>query len=145
MLINGRWKLRDDNVVRPVVETEVLAVDDTWVKMELLLDSGGDCTVLTASSLAALGLPHLPAPVQLGGVGGAATTVSVGTHIRFSLDTGGRVVFQGTFAAFTQPDALDMNVLGRDIMKLFAAIIDQPGDVVCMIGKGHRYSISKES
>jgi hypothetical protein len=32
-----------------------------------------------------------------------------------------------------------MSVLGRDIMKLFAVIVDEPGNLVCLIGKGHRY------
>jgi hypothetical protein len=128
-----------------VIIADVLAADGSWLSAEFLVDIGADRTVLMASLLRSLALPHLPAPSQLGGVGGAAVTVSVGTHLRFALDGGGSLTFQGSLAGFTNPDALDMNVLGRDIMNHFAVIADRPGDLVCMIGKGHRYAITKDS
>jgi hypothetical protein len=143
MLIFGRWAVSEDSIVRPVIVADVLAADGSWLSAELLVDIGADRTVFTAAFLTTLALPHLPAPHQLGGVGGAASTVAVGTRIRFPLDGGGTVTFQGTFAPFTQPDALDMNVLGRDIMNLFAVIVDRPGEVVCMIAKPHSYTITK--
>jgi len=34
-----------------------------------------------------------------------------------------------------------MSVLGRDILDLFAVIVDRPGDVVCLVGQRHRYQI----
>jgi hypothetical protein len=34
-----------------------------------------------------------------------------------------------------------MSVLGRDITNLFGVIVDRPGDVVCLVGQGHRYLI----
>jgi hypothetical protein len=37
-----------------------------------------------------------------------------------------------------------MSVLGRDIMNLFAVVVDRPGDLVCMIGKGHSYTITRQ-
>ena len=52
-------------------------------------------------------------------------------------------VFRGQFAAATEVDALDINVLGRDITGLFAVIVDQPGDVVCLLGQRHRYTIEQ--
>jgi hypothetical protein len=33
------------------------------------------------------------------------------------------------------------SVLGRDITGLFAVIVDRPGDLVCLVGQRHRYSI----
>ena len=53
------------------------------------------------------------------------------------------VLFRGTFAAFTLLESLDMSVLGRDITNLFAVIIDRPGDVVCLLGQRHRYTITE--
>jgi hypothetical protein len=110
-----------------------------------LVDSGGDRTVFNAICLEQLSLPHLPAPVQLGGVGGPTNTIHVGTHLRFPLDGGGAITFEGTFAAFTNAEDLDINDLGRDIMKHFAVIVDQPRKVVRMIGNGHSYSVTRES
>jgi hypothetical protein len=37
-----------------------------------------------------------------------------------------------------------MSILGRDITNQFALIIDRPRDLVCLLGPGHRYSISAE-
>lgn len=79
MLIPGFWTLCDDGIIRPVIEGEVLGADGSWLPVELLVDVGADRTVFTAAVLAALALPHLPAPHQLGGVGGAASTIAVAT------------------------------------------------------------------
>lgn len=51
------------------------------------------------------------------------------------------MVFRGQYAAVTNLEILDMSVLGRDITRLFAVIIDQPGDVVCLLGQWHHYTI----
>ncbi len=140
MLIRGLWTLCDDGIIRPVVESEVLGADGSWLRV----DVGADRTVFNAAVLATLALPHQSAPHQLGGVGGAAATVAVATHIRLPLGGGSTIAFQGTFAGFTPADALDMCVLGRDIMNLFAVIVDRPGDIVCMVGQGHGYLITNQ-
>jgi hypothetical protein len=36
-----------------------------------------------------------------------------------------------------------MSVLGGDITGLFAVIVDRPGDVVCLLGQRHRYTIEQ--
>jgi Aspartyl protease len=139
MLIHGLWHLCDDGVIRPIFRGEILAHDGTWVQTRFLVDIGADRTVLSADILEALGLQSAAAPHQLAGVGGESPTVAVQTQIVFFREGGSRVTFRGQFAAFTEVDALDMSVIGRDITNLFAAIIDRPGDVVCLVGSGHRY------
>jgi hypothetical protein len=47
----------------------------------------------------------------------------------------------GEYAAFTQLESLDMSVLGRDIMDMFAVIADRSDDVVAFIREPHRYRI----
>jgi hypothetical protein len=37
-----------------------------------------------------------------------------------------------------------MSVLGRDITGLFAVIVDQPGNVVCLLRQRHRYMIEQQ-
>jgi hypothetical protein len=77
----------------------------------------------------------------LGGVGGTADSVELFTRLRFVRENGAVVESRGQFAAFTEPEALDMCVIGRDITEMFAVVADRPGDVVAMLARPHRYAI----
>jgi hypothetical protein len=144
MQIDGEWYVCDDGIIRPVVRGEVLASDGSWVPTPFLVDIGADCTVLAAAILALLHLRHGVARERLGGLGGVAHSVVVESQIRLSQSEGDKVVFRGQFAAVTSLEALDMSVLGRDITNLFAVIVDQPGDTVCLLRPRHRYSILRD-
>ena len=141
MRISGLWYLCDDGIVRPVIRGEVQAADGTWMKVPFLVDTGADRTVFSADILNALHLQPINSPDRLGGVGGIADSVGVKTQIRLTQDDAGKAVFKGQFAGFTDPEALDMSVLGRDILNLFALIVDQPADTVCLLGQKHFYTI----
>jgi hypothetical protein len=109
--------------------------------MEFLVDTGADRTVLSAATLAILHLQPLAPQAYLGGLGGRAMSVVVETQMRFNHDAGGTVTFRGHYAAVTEQEALDMNVLGRDITGLFAVLVDRPGQVVALLGQRHQYLI----
>jgi hypothetical protein len=141
MHISGEWHLCDDGVERPVIHGEVQASDGSWVLTPFLTDVGADCTVLCADTLAEPGLPAVTHRGRLGGLGGVVAPVVVETTIQFTQTQGGEVTFRGQFSAVTDPEALDMNVLGRDITDLFAVIVDRPGDRVCLLRERHRYAI----
>jgi hypothetical protein len=89
----------------------------------------------------ALKLTSSGAAQQLAGIGGQASSVVVDTQIQMPRENGTMVLLRGEFAAFTDPTALDMSVLGRDVTNLFALIIDRAQDIVCLLGSGHRYLI----
>jgi hypothetical protein len=145
MQINGEWSLFDDGIVRPVMRGEALADNNRWVAAEFLVDTAADRTVFSAGLLATLHLQHIPAQERLGGLGGMTPSVIVETQLRFRREAGrGTVVLRGQFAAVTEPEALDISVLGRDIIGLFALIVDQPGNVVCLLGQQHRYRIEQQ-
>jgi hypothetical protein len=141
MRVDGHWLVCDDGIVRPVVPGEVLIADGSWQSLPLLVDTAADRTVFSGMVLSHLGLPIASAS-QLGGVGGAVPTVEVATSLRLKDLTGARIVFQGRFAAFPDPAALDMSVLGRDILNLFALIVDRPRDVVRLLGTPHGYAFT---
>jgi hypothetical protein len=141
MLISGVWLLCDDGVVRPVIYGEVLAGSGSWVKAPFLVDTAADRTVFSADILKALQLPCLVTPEQLSGVGGRAASVVVETQVRLTREGDNKVVFRGQYAALTEPEALDMSVLGRDLTNLFAVITDRPRDFVCLLGQRHQYVI----
>jgi hypothetical protein len=141
MRINGEWFACDDGFVRPVVRGEILNAHGNWEPALFLVDTGADCTVFSAALLDVLGFDTTTSDQRLGGVGGVVQSVKVTTPIRLLRDDGGTSLFRGEYAAFTQLEALDISVLGRDILQLFAVIVDRPDDVVALIRKPHRYVI----
>ena len=143
MQISGSWYVCGDGVVRPVILGAVLTVSGVWEPVRFLVDTGADCTAFSADALTMLQLPQQIAAAQLGGVGGASPTVTVETEIRLTTTDKHKVIFKGRFAAFTDPAAIDMSVLGRDITNLFALIVDRPGDMVTLIGQRHRNGIEQ--
>jgi hypothetical protein len=145
MQINGEWFLGSDGIVRPVIRGEILTDNGSWVSAPFLMDTGADRTVFSATILAALYLQPIAMQERLGGLGGQATAVVVETQIRFRHEAAkGSVVFRGQYAAVTEMEALDISVLGRDITGLFAVIVDQPGNVVCLLGQRHHYTIEQK-
>jgi hypothetical protein len=143
MLISGAWHLCDDGIVRPVIRGEIQTGDGSWVETPFLVDTGADRTVFCADVLKSLHLAPIDPMEQLSGIGGGAPSVLVDTQIALPHGAAGRASFRGRYAAFTELDALDMCVLGRDLTNLFAVIVDRPRDIVCLLGQRHRYSIEE--
>ncbi|MGI9303659.1 MAG: hypothetical protein ACR2RB_13305 [Gammaproteobacteria bacterium] len=50
--------------------------------------------------------------------------------------------FGQKYAACTDPEALDMSVLGRDILEMFALVVDRRTDLIAIIGGQHHYTIA---
>jgi aspartyl protease len=141
MRINGRWRLWSDGTVLPMIRLEVLAQDGGWRQDDFLVDTGADGTAFTVDLQAHLGLPSTPA-ASVTGVGGAAPSVLIATSLRLQRDDGGTVtVHSRQFVGLSGPSAFDMNVLGRDILDLFAVIVDRPGNVVCLLAPRHQYAV----
>jgi hypothetical protein len=67
--------------------------------------------------------------------------VLVETRLRFLDERHGEVTFRGPFAAFTDRNALDISILGRDVTAHFAVLVDRPGDRVCLVHPPHCYTI----
>ena len=144
MKINGEWLLFDDGIKRPVIQGKLLTGDGSWQPAEFLVDTGADRTVFNAATLSKLGLQPIVPQEQVSGLGGLTDSVVVETQVQFTRETGSKVVFRGRYAAVTEVEALAVCVLGRDITGLFAVIVDQPGDAVCLLGQRHRYTIEQD-
>lgn len=145
MLCRAEWLLCDDDIVRPVLRAEVLASNNRWEPAEFLLDTGADRTVLSANILAALGPMPRDDNDRISGVGGIIETVVVRTQIRLTRDEGNKIIFRGAFAACTDPELLDMSVLGRDILDLFTLIVDRKTDFIGLLRGQHDYKIVVDS
>jgi hypothetical protein len=141
MRMNGTWFLGADGITRPVIWAQILTHHGPWIAAPFLVDTGADRTVFSAGVLATLQLPPLVAQERLGGI---VPSVLVDTQVRLLQEAGGPITVRGPYAAVTAPDAVDMSVMGRDITGLFAVIVDQPGQVVCLLGQRHRYRIEAD-
>jgi predicted aspartyl protease len=141
MRFNGEWLQCDDGIVRPIIRAEILSGDGNWRRFELLVDTGADRTVISANILAALNIAATHPQQQIAGAGGFLNSVIVNTQIRLTRDDGETAIFRGEYHACTQEEALDMSVLGRDLLDMFVLIVDKGNDVVAIIGGHHRYTI----
>jgi hypothetical protein len=74
-------------------------------------------------------------------LGGLAEAIYFETQIQLTRDGGGKVSFRGSYAAVVKDEALDFSVLGRDILSLFAVIINDPQRTVCLLSQCHSYII----
>ena len=144
MRINGTWHMCDDGIIRPVMGAEIQAGDGSWVKAPFLVDTGADRTVFSGDILQALHLQPV-AEDRLGGMGAVVSIIIVETRIRLTHENNGKILFRGRYAAVTDTQALDMSVLGRDVINLFAVIVDWPQRLVCLLGQPHQYTIRLQS
>ena len=139
MRINGEWCLCDDGITRPTILVDVLAADGSNCKNQFIIDSGADRTVFTSDLLNQLGLSSdAPAGIKLVGVGGRQAFVNVQTVLEFVCDDRRTIRVRGDFAAFTDPTALDMSVLGRDVTNNFDLILSRPRNEVTLLAAPHR-------
>jgi hypothetical protein len=143
MRIVGEWFVCTDGILRPTVVGYAADVAGTEHEERFLLDSGADATVFTAGSFQSLGLPtRLPATgVGLSGVGGGQASVLFRTTLTLYADDGNPARIQGDFAAFTDPAAADMSILGRDVLDHFDVIISRRRHEVLLLATNHTYHI----
>ena len=143
MLCQGEWMRCDDGIVRPILRGRILGGDGMWRRIEFLVDTGADRTLISASALGLLDLPCVQPEDRIGGVGGLVDSVDMTTQIRLVRDDGQWITLRGVYAACVQLEALDMSVLGRDILNLFAVIVDRGADRVTLLHGTDSYAIQR--
>jgi hypothetical protein len=145
MLIRGQWSACSDGVTRPIILAQILDASGQVVDVRMLVDSAADNTVLSEEVLTNLQLPTQPSPPGLvfQGVGGQSPIVVVTTTLEFPrADAGGTARVRGQFAAFTDPSATDISILGRDVLDHFDVIISRRRDDVLLLAPNHHYTIT---
>lgn len=144
MRINGEWMTCEDGVVRPILRAEILTGSGAWRSFDLLIDTGADRTVICKSVLDDLQLPITTSENQIGGLGGIAKAVNIATTIRLFRDDGENALFRSDYIACVDHEALDMSVLGRDILDLFVLVADRSANVLAIMRGKHRCVIKSE-
>jgi hypothetical protein len=144
MRIVGKWHTCQDGTTRPVVDASVTGAGGEPVLELFLVDSCSDCTVLSALLLQELRLtPEAPPPgLSLKGISGAGNYVVVNTVVELLHADGGPARVRGVMAAFTDPKATDMSILGRDVLDHFDLIISRRSNEVLLLTGNHQYHVS---
>jgi predicted aspartyl protease len=102
----------------PVVPVRISGpIGDDAVMLPMLVDTGADCTLVPASIIGRLGLPHVD-DIGVTGVGGARRRATV--HAA-SVELGGLRLL-ARVVAFA-----DEAILGRDILNHAVVVLDGPG------------------
>ena len=145
MQIVGEWFVCSDGVGRPTVRGKVQAADGSLQATRFLIDSGADCTVFSAELLGRLQWAGHPGPagVALQGIGGGNAYVVVTTLVELTADDGTPAHIRGIYAAFTDPAATDLSILGRDVLNNFDLILSRPRNEILILAGNHQYIVQK--
>ncbi len=143
MVIVGKWIRCDDAITCPVVSVKLTRVDGTPCMEHFLVDTAADRTALSAGLLGDLDMLGNGAQPgsALKGIGGSSPHVLVHTVLEFTRDDGGPARVRGEFAAFTDPTASDLSILGRDVLDNFDVIASRRCNAVLLLAGNHRYKI----
>jgi hypothetical protein len=82
---------------------------------------------LSADLLNRLGVSSIAPPTDLifQGIGGSSEFVLVDIVLEFASQDGSPARVRGQFAAFTDPTATDLSILGRDVLNRFDVILSR--------------------
>jgi hypothetical protein len=144
MLVVGEWRICDDGVIRPALRAKVHALNGTHQVEVFLVDSCADRTVFSANLLSRLGFSPTPAPASLSlqGISGTCAFVLVTTVLELTRDDGGPAHIRGEFAAFIDPTATDLSILGRDVLYHFDVILSRRRRTeVLLLAPNHQYRV----
>jgi hypothetical protein len=100
--------------------------------------------VFSNALLGQLNVPREPPQpdLQLHGISGSAAFVLVEGVIELSRDDGVPARVRGVFAAFTDPLATDVSILGRDVLNHFDIIMSRRNNEILLLSQKHRYQIT---
>ena len=143
MVIRGSYISGADGVSRPILEVLVQKASGQFQAAPFLVDSGADHTVFCADLLAVLSLPsQAPTGLTYQGIGGASPTVVLATVLQLVRSDGGLATIRGQFAAFTDPQASDLSILGRDVLDHFDLIQSRRRNEVLLLSPPHHYLVA---
>jgi hypothetical protein len=143
MRIVGEWLICDDLVPRPCVRGRVVGADGTFSEDDFLIDTGADRSVFGAGLLAKLGILTVTpsTEIALQGIGGNSAFVLLITVLELTRDDGGPAHIRGEFAAFNDPNASNLSILGRDVLYHIDVILSRRRNEVLLLAPNHQYRV----
>ena len=142
MIFNGRYSQpTPNNPLAPFVEAGIRATDGKWVSVFFLIDLGADGTYLPSKYIEELDIQidQVKTEDDVAGVGGQRIKhVSFTTQLRFINKVKDEKIFDVEIGVFTQEEALDLPVLGRDVMNFFTLLCDARANLVWLMDEADR-------
>jgi hypothetical protein len=134
-----------NGVTHPILRAFAEAADGTLIKEDFLIDTGADRTVFSTGLLDKLNLRSIPCipGIALSGIGGHSSFVQLETVLHFTREDGAPAKIRGQFAAFTDPGASDISILGRDVLNHFDLILSRPRSEIFFLSGNHRYVVQQ--
>jgi len=144
MVTGGEWVRDDDNVVRPYLWAHTIQPDGQAVREGFLVDSGADCSQFSYRFVARLGIDLTSVQTRhaVVGVGGQSQVILIDKRLVFETTDGGTITVNGPFFGSTEPDELDVSILGRDVLGNFDVIISRRRNEVLLLVGNHAYAIT---
>jgi hypothetical protein len=106
------------------------------------VDPGADRTLLIAELTDNLRLPTKPlSDAELTGIGGGASSMLVNSAIEFKTVDSKSVVVRGELAILADARAIDLSILGRDVLNNFDVIISRHRNEVLLLAPRHAYQV----
>lgn len=143
MRIAGEWLSCFDGTVRPMLAIDVENSLGLTVAETFLIDSGADASAFSADLLIKLGgaTGQATSGVSIAGIGGGQAYVKVQATLRLPRADGGSATVHASFPAFTDPNAIEFSILGRDVLDLFDVILSRKRNEVVLLAPPSRYEI----
>ncbi len=144
MLVVGAWLTCEDGENRPIIRIGIEADGGRIIEFEWLVDTGADRSVIDAGTLKKLNLPQQspPSGFDLRGVGGSSPFVVITTVLHLQQSNGSIAKVRGQFGAFTDPCAIDLPILGRDVLSHFDVIVSRRRNQVLLLAPNHNYVVT---
>ncbi len=144
MVIVGQWFLCDDGITRPIVRAKVAGANGILHNEQFLIDTGADRSAFHTTLREKLQWPsnHVAPGFSLQGIGGSSPFVVGDAVVELARLDGEPARIRGPFAAFTDPTATDMSVLGRDVLDNFDVITSRRRNEVLLLAGNHQYQVA---
>ena len=145
MVVYGWWQETDRGVAEPRIAAVVDPVGGRPRRFEFLVDPGADRTFVPRRCADELDL-DLCAWDLVGdafGVGSAGMPFYEGEADLLFLGRPGRKTVTASIGVFRDESVLDEPGLGRDILDLFAVVIDRRRDLVALLDETEHYRIGR--
>ncbi len=144
MVIVGQWLLCDDGITRPIVRAKVAGTNGILYNDIFLIDTGANRSAFSTALRNKLQWHsnHAAPGFSLQGIGGASPFVVGETVVELICSDGGSARIRGPFAAFTDPAATDLSILGRDVLDNFDVVTSRRRNEVLLLAGHHQYQVT---